>query len=104
MSQPIVFFNPIRLIALMGILVISSCSPELSTSRGPTPCSEEWFQFVEGRLSTGDSQGHGPDLGSSEWRSVVEFKLGIRGKPTIPNRSTMQWCTYIDEKLTKSEG
>ena len=44
---------------------------------------------------TGDGQGHGPDLGSSEWRSVIEFKLGIRGDPSVPPRNSELWCAYI---------
>ena len=81
-------------------IAISSCAIDSKIAPSPQPCSEQWFQFVEGKLPTGDSEGHGPDLGSSEWRSVVEFKLGIRGDPTIPDRATDQWCAYIDEKMT----
>ncbi len=29
----------------------------------------------------------------------MEFKLGIRGNPDVPQRETDQWCTYIDEKI-----
>ena len=58
--------------------------------------------MVEETLSTGDGQGHGPDLGSSEWRSVVEFKLGIRGKPGIPDSTTEEWCTYIDQEISRT--
>ena len=52
------------------------------------------------RLVTGDGQGHGPDIGSDEWRSVVEFKLGIRDDPSTPTRDSEDWCAYIDERLT----
>jgi len=81
-------------------ITICSCAIESQPGPGPQPCSEQWLQLVEEKLSTGDSEGHGPDLGASEWRSVVEFKLGIRGDPTIPDRATDQWCAYIDEKMT----
>ena len=67
---------------------------------GNEPCSEPWLQMVEQTLSTGDGRGHGPDLGSSEWRSVVEFKLGIRGNPGVPDRATEEWCTYIDHEIS----
>ena len=40
--------------------------------------------------------GHGPDIGSGEWKSVVEFKLGIRGNPDVPDRDSQEWCSYID--------
>jgi len=66
---------------------------------GTEPCSTPWLQMVEQTLSTGDGQGHGPDLGSSEWRSVVEFKLGIRGNPDVPDRDSEAWCAYIDQAI-----
>ncbi|UJF23239.1 hypothetical protein [Shewanella sp. OMA3-2] len=62
-------------------------------------CSEVWYQQVETRLTSGDGQGHGPDLGSEEWQSVIEFKLGIRGDSSVPQRNTDQWCTFIDGLL-----
>ena len=43
--------------------------------------------------------GHGPDIGSEEWKSVIEFKLGIRGNPDVPDRNSSQWCDYIDKLL-----
>ena len=67
---------------------------------GTEPCSTPWLQMVEKTLSTGDGQGHGPDLGSSEWRSVVEFKLGIRGNPDVPDRDSEAWCAYIDQAIS----
>ena len=67
---------------------------------GTEPCSKPWLQMVEQKLSTGDGQGHGPDLGSSEWRSVVEFKLGIRGNSGVPDRDSEEWCTYIDQAIS----
>ncbi len=93
----------IRFTVPLSILIISSCGGEQNLGPDLQPCSEQWLQFVEEQLSTGDSEGHGPDLGSMEWRSVVEFKLGIRGDPTIPSRESNQWCRYIDEKIPKSD-
>lgn len=88
-----------RLIVLLSILIVSSCGDEKTPDLNPKPCSEPWRQYVEAQLQTGDSQGHGPDVGSLEWRSVVEFKLGIRGDPAVPSRESDEWCTYIDEKI-----
>ena len=62
----------------------------------PEPCSSDWLVFVEERVQTGDAQGHGPDFGSEEWRSVVEFKLGIRDNPANPRPDSREWCDYID--------
>lgn len=55
-------------------------------------CSDAWYQSIEKKVLTGDGQGHGPDLGSDEWKSVVDFKLGIRGQPDVPGRDSQAWC------------
>ena len=61
------------------------------------PCSEEWNRFVEQKLVSGDGQGHGPDLGSDEWKGVIEFKLGIRGQADLPARDSDDWCQLVDQ-------
>lgn len=91
----------IRLSVSVCVLIICSCASAPSSSPNPPPCSESWYRYVEDKLHTGDSDGHGPDLGSAEWRSVVEFKLGIRGNPGIPHPESDQWCTYIERKLAR---
>ena len=63
----------------------------------PSLCHETWYQEVENELSTQDGHGHGPDLGSAEWRSVVEFKLNIRDNSALPKVESDDWCRYIDE-------
>jgi hypothetical protein len=55
---------------------------------------------MESVLPTGDGEGHGPDLGSEEWKSVIEFRLGIRGDVSIPDRSSEEWCIYIDDSFS----
>lgn len=60
-------------------------------------CSDAWYQSIDEKVPTGDGRGHGPDVGSDEWKSVVEFKLGIRGKPDIPGRDSQAWCRHIDQ-------
>jgi hypothetical protein len=57
---------------------------------------------VERKVATGDSAGHGPDPGSEEWQSTVEFKLGIQGTDTPP-RNTDAWCVYIQNLLKLRE-
>ncbi|MCR9259261.1 MAG: hypothetical protein NXH95_06035 [Pseudomonadaceae bacterium] len=59
-------------------------------------CTQQWFKSIENAVSTGDGRGHGPDLGSEEWHSVVEFKLGVRNKTATPERNTAAWCEYVD--------
>lgn len=91
--------NVIRISVPLCIFIVCSCGVAPTSNPGRQPCSEQWFQYVEEQLQTGDSEGHGPDLGSSEWRSVVEFKLGVRGDPDVPHRETEQWCAYIDARV-----
>lgn len=83
-------------VVLAGLITVACSEPSISE---PAPCSAPWQQRVEERLQTGDAEGHGPDLGSEEWRSVVEFKLGIRGNAAVPARDSQQWCQYIDAQL-----
>ncbi|MGP0594069.1 MliC family protein [Nitrospira sp. T9] len=73
-----------------------------------TLCSDLWYRVIEENVATIDKQGHGPDIGSDEWKSVIEFKLGIRDKPDVPSRDTEAWCRHIDqmvlENRTSSKG
>ena len=89
--------------ALLWCIVFSmlGCDPTAKTPEIAAPCTAEWFEYVENRLHTGDSEGHGPDLGSQEWRSVVEFKLGIRNSADAPDPDTDQWCRYIHELISR---
>ena len=61
------------------------------------PCTEEWNRFVDHKLVSGDGQGHGPDLGSDEWKGVIEFKLDIRGQADLPGRDSDAWCQLVDQ-------
>lgn len=66
---------------------------------GPQPCTEAWFWLVESIVASGDGQGHGPDIGSSEWKSTVQYKLGLRDDATAPPVSSPLWCTYFDSQI-----
>ena len=55
-------------------------------------CTYPWYQSIDKILHTTDGQGHGPDIGSDEWKSVIEFKLGVRNGVNVPERSSDQWC------------
>ncbi len=68
-----------------------------SSMAAETLCSDSWNQFIEEKIPTGDDQGHGPDVGTDEWKSVIEFKLGIRGNPDLPGRDSETWCRHIDQ-------
>lgn len=72
-----------------------------SASDSTALCSEAWYETVEAEVPTGDGHGHGPDVGSEEWKSVVEFKLGIRGQPDVPARDSDTWCRHIDQVISE---
>ena len=90
-----------RIIPLLLTLAASN-SPALAGAEPGSPCSDDWYRFVEKKVVSGDGQGHGPDLGSDEWKGVVEFKLGIRGEPGLPARDSQEWCDLID-KLVREQ-
>jgi len=50
-------------------------------------------------VHVGDGQGHGPDLGSAEWMSVVEKRLGFYQQADVPEPGTPEWCARVDEAL-----
>ncbi|MDQ8021421.1 MAG: lysozyme inhibitor LprI family protein [Moraxellaceae bacterium] len=61
------------------------------------PCSAAWNQVIDRLVVTRDGKGHGPDVGSDEWRSTVEFKLGIRGTTPVVPRGSDTWCRRVDQ-------
>ena len=65
-------------------------------------CDMTYFSEIERLISSGDGQGHGPDIGSEEWQSVIEFKLGVRGQSEVPPRDTPMWCEYIKSQKETS--
>lgn len=73
--------------------------PESSGEGGPQACTEAWFWLVESIVTSGDGLGHGPDLGSDEWKSTVQFKLGLRDDAAAPPIASTAWCQYIDAAI-----
>lgn len=67
-----------------------------------TLCSDSWYRLIEVKVPTSDEQGHGPDIGSDEWKSVIEFKLGILDKPDVPRRDSEAWCRHIDQMVLEN--
>ena len=68
--------------------------PEVAAS-----CSNQLYKSFEERLATGDGMGHGPDVGSDEWKSVIEFRLGVRDDPDVPERDSNSWCSFVDKRI-----
>jgi len=90
----------IRLLPAALATVCACAGPALKPSPGAPPrCTTEWYRSVERQVSTGDGAGHGPDIGSHEWKSVVEFKLGVRGTRAFSEADDEAWCRRIDELL-----
>lgn len=96
-----------RLIWVSLCYLLLACAPgddqngvvQESTAVVPDPCTQDWFTYIDKLTPTGDGMGHGPDIGSEEWQSVVEFKLGIRGNPAVPERESTEWCDYIAKQI-----
>lgn len=84
---------------LLTITLMAGCATALAGAEAGAPCSDEWNRQVDAKVITGDGQGHGPDIGSDEWKSVVEFKLGIRDQPDLPDRGSDDWCQLIDRMV-----
>lgn len=79
-----------------------------SAAQTPDPmheplCSKAWYRSIKEKVITSDGQGHGPDIGTDEWQSVIEFKLGVRGTPNIPPRESELWCQYIDHLVQQRD-
>jgi hypothetical protein len=92
----------LKLSALTALAIATTgCFLNKENNTKQQVCSNDWYLLVEKQISTGDSQGHGPDLGSIEWRSTIEFKLGIRDQAGIPDLDTEQWCSYINDHFIK---
>ena len=83
-------------IFVTSCFVLLACQQEMPQSDISNLCVQTWYESVESIISSGDGMGHGPDIGSEEWRSVIEFRLGIRGNAEVPDRSSDEWCAYID--------
>lgn len=83
------------------VVVICGCTGYDTSQITFQACSDEWVKFVEDQIPTGDDHGHGPDPGSSEWQSTIEFKLGIRGNDNVPAIDSPLRCNYINEQIVK---
>lgn len=95
--------SPLWFSILFVLFFVSGCDKEKAPPdvSSPEPCSPAWLQDVDRHVQSSDSEGHGPDIGSPEWRSVVEFKLGIREDESVPEVSSADWCKHIDAFLAK---
>jgi hypothetical protein len=84
----------IRLIERFVLLLVPVLA--FSCSDPPAPCTDPWYEWIETTVGSGDGQGHGPDSGSNEWKSVILFRLGLRDQAGVPEVTTREWCEYVD--------
>ena len=103
--------RPVNGFVIALVIGLSACSQTTEQGKAAklpieteitTMCNQAWFKHVEQQLESGDGQGHGPDLGSDEWQSVIEFKLGVRGDKDVPARSSEAWCVFVQQYLVKA--
>lgn len=67
----------------------------------PASCSNKLYEWIESEIQSGDGMGHGPDTGSTEWKHVIEFRLGLRDEPGLPDPESNAWCGFIEATLFK---
>jgi hypothetical protein len=89
-------------VSCLLLVLPQSYSPAGGLDNAPAgnDCGESWYRRVESLVGTGDQHGHGPDLGSGEWKSTVEFRLNVRGLPEVPAADSAAWCRYINDRLS----
>ena len=88
---------------LMAGVVPAADAPAGANLAAPPLCSEAWNRMIDSKVTSGDGRGHGPDIGSDEWKGTIEFRLGVRGKPEVPPRSSEAWCRTIDSLVRARE-
>ncbi len=70
---------------------------ETAAAIGDT-CSIASLTEIDRQVSSQDSHGHGPDIGSSEWASSIEHRLGINELNNKPPMLSSQWCNFIAQQ------
>jgi uncharacterized protein len=89
-------------LGMAGAVHAADAQAGSSTAAAPL-CSDAWNRMIEAKVTSGDGQGHGPDIGSDEWKGTIEFRLGVRGKPALPPRTSEAWCRTIDSLVRARE-
>lgn len=84
------------LVVISAFLICTACTTN-STSSTSKVGSEEWFAKVDKQLPVGDGEGHGPDLGSTEWCGAVDYKLFNRSSGLTP--CTPAWNEKVNQQL-----
>jgi len=66
------------------------------------PGTTAWFDAVEAAVRVCDDEGHGPDIGSDEWKRAVDAKV-FEDKDDddakAPKIGSMEWCEAVGRQL-----
>lgn len=87
---------------LSGILLFAMLAwlaATTSVTRAPetAPCSPEWFAYLDNRyFDVSDGEGHGPDVGSSEWFNAFEARARLPATSGLPKA---QRCQVIQTRI-----
>ena len=65
----------------------------------PENCSTADILNLAAKLDVSDGAGHGPDIGSAEWRAAIEFRMGITESEHVHDNDTKNWCQFIESIL-----
>jgi hypothetical protein len=52
-------------------------------------------------VGVSDEYGHGPDVGSGEWYSSVEFLTGLSKETSLPEAGTDAWCEVVERSARR---
>jgi hypothetical protein len=76
---------------ICSVIVLAWLFVTTSVPRAPVaqPCTQEWFSYLEG---------HGPDLGNSEWVNAFEEKAKLLVTNGLPKQ---QRCQLIQGQLER---
>lgn len=81
-------------------LLVCLASGQPVLAQGCDPARADWQRGVAARLGdVGESDGHGPDLGSDEWQAAVSRQLALLEPPLQGSRG---WCEQVQQALDKA--
>ncbi|MEK6424331.1 MAG: hypothetical protein V4801_32505 [Burkholderia gladioli] len=84
-------------IILFALLACLAATTNVARAPTATPCSPEWFAYLDSRyFDISDGDGHGPDVGSSEWLNAFEARARLPATSALP---TPQRCEAIQSRI-----
>ncbi|WP_414443475.1 hypothetical protein [Burkholderia sp. 22PA0106] len=84
-------------IFLFAILVWLVATTSVAHAPEAAPCSPEWFGYLDNRyFEISDGEGHGPDIGSSEWLNAFEARARLPATSALPKP---QRCQIIQARI-----